>query len=692
MQKLLRVVLVLIIASAVVLAQNNGSNTQSNSSQSISRELARVEIKSPGITISYLEREGATEVGFRYPNDPANLTDPRGKVKVERKGGYCEIDVTKDFKLPGPAGVLYEYFVNTDNGRRLYSSFDLEGLGPERFRGKLSYVFWVVTTQGIVENLGEVLWKDDLGITSTARKIDVTTRQPVFAMMVTAEPHPYVTRPSNAVVLVNYGQRSIITNSKGVAQSDLLYYVPRPEIITFKDLSLTYPLNSSLQYRHQQTRFALAQARVAIEMGDYALADARKNKEIDPRTPETLIEKLRQRTTFSVSDELQASDALEEARSHLEKAEKLYSPLAEKENPTSSKDPLRPIVQESRTSTQIAHEAFIYANLASNAIAIKQKNILIDLLVEEDLALKETIRNLERELADLKNTIRNLETDNSNLRETIRNRDARIKELEHQVKTLETTIANLRSEISQLQAQVASLQSQLEQLQARLAQSEKENARLKNELSRICDELKKVIGTLGEIEQQGNFLTVRLKSDILFAQSEYLLPVDRDLKKDVRPRLAQLALLLQILFQDARFQFIGHTDSVDTDEYNQWLSEQRAIEVMHFFFLARLQVMDINDPLRSEYEQKIALAERLLGNEFPAWKAKSAPGGLGDRKAEKQRQQRQEVLVQLSTIVEGRGERELRVNPEQTETDQQLNRRVEIKIELPQQATFEYCK
>lgn len=110
----------------------------------------------------------------------------------------------------------------------------------------------------------------------------------------------------------------------------------------------------------------------------------------------------------------------------------------------------------------------------------------------------------------------------------------------------------------------------------------------------------------------------------------WLLTIDRDLEKDVRPRLAQLALLLQILFRDASFQFIGHTDTVDTDEYNQWLSEQRALEVMRFFYIARRQVMAEDDPLRNEYDRKIGLADRLLSGEFPEWKPKSRPGGLGD--------------------------------------------------------------
>jgi outer membrane protein OmpA-like peptidoglycan-associated protein len=657
----------IVLNSIAAYAQGGSARAQNapaqNAPDSVAREVPRMEIQSRGITISYLERKGATEVGFRYPNDPDNLPEPRGKVKVERKGGYCEIDVNKKFDLPGPASDLYAYFTGTENGRRLYPRFDLEGLGAERFRGKLAYVFWVVTTQGVCENLGEILFQDDLGIISDARAIDVTTRQPIFAMMVTAEPHAFVTHPSNAIVLINYGQQSTFTNSKGVPVSDRLFYVPRPDIIDYHKIDLPYPDNVNLKYRHRQARIAMAQARVAVAIAEYALEQARRGKEIDPRTPDTLIEQARGRAHFSVSEELQANQALEEARDHLAYAEKLYAPLVNGEKPSEGKDPLRPIVQESHNCAQLAQEAALFSDVAAGHILIKQKDALISLLVEEDAALKETIKNLQNE--------------NAQLRATIRQREARI--------------AALEQEVAQLNAELEKRRAEIARLQARISQLESDNARLNGELTRICGELRKVIGTLGEIEQQGTTVTVRLKSDVLFPEAVYLLAVDRDLRKDVRPRLAQLAMLLQILFHDSQFQFVGHTDSVDTDDYNQWLSEQRALEVMHFFYLARLQVMSPDDPLRPDYEQKVAIAEQLLGNKFPEWKPRSQPGGLGDRKAEKLRQQRQDLLSQLAGVAQGRGKLEPRVTPETSEEDRQRNRRVEIKIALPPQASFDYC-
>lgn len=424
------------------------------------RELERVSITSRGVMISYLQREGATSVGFRYPNDELNPTQNRGSVKVERKGGYIEIDVEKRFELPGPASDLYLYLTQTENGRQLYPKLDVLGLGPERFRNKFCYVFWVVTTNGITENLGEVLFKDDLGIKSDARTIDVTTRQPIFAMMITAEPHPYVTRPSSAIVLVSYGQYGTFTTSKGTPVGDELVYIPRPDIPDL-NYEIPYPDNSNLAYRHRQTRQSLGHARIALAMAEYALAEARRHKQIDPRTPDTLIDKARSRAQFSVSDELKAEAIIDEAKYYLNQAENEYASLINQEKPPQGKEPLRPIVQKANNCSQLAQEAVIYAEIAATQIALRQKNTLIALLIEEDLALKAEIRRLEAEAERMR---------------------ARIAALENEVLSLQRRIEELENEITQLNRQLAEYRNELDAARALIA-------RLDGEIKRICLEL-----------------------------------------------------------------------------------------------------------------------------------------------------------------------------------------------------------
>jgi outer membrane protein OmpA-like peptidoglycan-associated protein len=62
----------------------------------------------------------------------------------------------------------------------------------------LTYVLWAISPEGRPLNLGEVLLGDN-----HRSKLDVTTNLQAFAMIVTAEPHYAVRRPSNVVVLEN---------------------------------------------------------------------------------------------------------------------------------------------------------------------------------------------------------------------------------------------------------------------------------------------------------------------------------------------------------------------------------------------------------------------------------------------------------------------------------------------------------
>jgi outer membrane protein OmpA-like peptidoglycan-associated protein len=75
--------------------------------------------------------------------------------------------------------------------------------GPEF----LTYVVWAITPEGRASNLGELQLNGEKG------KLNVTTRLPNFAMIVTAEPYFSVSAPSEMVVLQNV----LRDNTKGAA-------------------------------------------------------------------------------------------------------------------------------------------------------------------------------------------------------------------------------------------------------------------------------------------------------------------------------------------------------------------------------------------------------------------------------------------------------------------------------------------
>src|SRR5262249_55252142 len=156
--------------------------------------------------------------------------------------------------------------------------------------------------------------------------------------------------------------------------------------------------------------------------------------------------------------------------------------------------------------------------------------------------------------------------------------------------------------------------------------------------------------------------TIRLKSDILFDTAEHL--IDAQDSKGVRSKLAQLATLLGILYKDAKFQFIGHTDTRDTDAYNQWLSEQRAIEVARIIFTEQLQSMEGAEPNYAKYSHIVEIANELLYKRksardrkgFPEWQPQlGGPRAGGNLERDKAAQEaRKKLVLELEDLIVGK--------------------------------------
>ncbi|HMZ22454.1 MAG TPA: DUF4398 domain-containing protein, partial [Blastocatellia bacterium] len=130
--------------------------------------------------------EGNSAMAISYPEGPTlgvkfkgteRLPKAHGDAKVERKRGRTDIEVRVDEMKP--------------------ASF---------FGGDYStYVLWVVSPEGQVDNVGEFILRGNNG------KLDVTTPLQAFAMFITAEPHYLVSVPSRFVVLENTRPKHNIT-------------------------------------------------------------------------------------------------------------------------------------------------------------------------------------------------------------------------------------------------------------------------------------------------------------------------------------------------------------------------------------------------------------------------------------------------------------------------------------------------
>src|SRR5689334_14923989 len=125
-------------------------------------------IASVTLALSLLFAASTTDVtvfGISKGDVTLSLT-PTGKAEMKRDGTVTRIKIEFDRAAPpAAAGPAYS-----------------------------TYVVWAVSPEGSYENIGEILMDRDKG------RLDATTRFEQVGLLITAEPHYMVDRPSSAVV------------------------------------------------------------------------------------------------------------------------------------------------------------------------------------------------------------------------------------------------------------------------------------------------------------------------------------------------------------------------------------------------------------------------------------------------------------------------------------------------------------
>ena len=125
------------------------------------------------------------------------------------------------------------------------------------------YVLWAISPEGIMDNLGEIRRG---GSALFESKLEVTSRLPTFALIVTAEPHSLVPRPSRLVIMENL--RPIAPFAGEVAQFPLPLLGNSSD--EFRDRAVP-GLPASEDY--EKTPVSLLGARRALALSRYAGAE-----------------------------------------------------------------------------------------------------------------------------------------------------------------------------------------------------------------------------------------------------------------------------------------------------------------------------------------------------------------------------------------------------------------------------------
>ena len=400
--------------------------------------------------------------------------------------------------------------------------------GPEY----LTYVMWAITPEGRPTNLGEVI------LNGTKSKLNVTTELQAFGLIVTAEPYFAVSQPSDVVVMENFARKDTVGKVEEIA-----------------------------------ARFEL------LRRGEYVVNAPPAELKPIPLDKDTPLELYEARNAVRIARWIGADKSA--AESYV-KAEKL---LQQAEAYKARKAGTKPVAMTAREAAQTAEDARLVAlkrqedqrvarerqAAADREAEAKAQAARAKAQAEEDARLRaqaETEQRLETERRSRAEAERAAAQAQAEL--------ARERALRDQAAAEQARLAAARAEAertaAQAQAEVERAralneQAAAEQARQAAARAEKEKAQLR---ASLVQQLNLILDT----RETARGLVINI-SDVLFDSGQYTL---RPIAREKLARVSGIVLAHPGLRLDAE----GHTDSVGTDEFNQVLSQKRALSVRDF--------------------------------------------------------------------------------------------------------------
>jgi outer membrane protein OmpA-like peptidoglycan-associated protein len=187
-----------------------------------------------------------------YPQDELVITQFRGTTRFPRMKGEGRIRRT------------------SKNGTEIEVTVSKMPRPFELGAGFATYVLWAISPDGQIDNLGEIKRRGTFEFDS---KISVTTPLQTFALIITAEPHFLVRRPSQAIMLENLSPYS--PNGKTIATTRAVQYFGNSSDF-FRDART--PEIAEMDY--QKTPSTILQAKQAVALARFAGAQRDATEEL----------------------------------------------------------------------------------------------------------------------------------------------------------------------------------------------------------------------------------------------------------------------------------------------------------------------------------------------------------------------------------------------------------------------------
>jgi outer membrane protein OmpA-like peptidoglycan-associated protein len=432
-------------------------------------------------------------VAVTYPVDETVLLQFRGTTRFPRMKGEAKIQRTKQ------------------NGTEINLSVSKMPRPFELGAGYATYVVWAISPDGQVANLGEIKRR---GFFDFDSKMSVTTPLQTFALVITAEPHFLVRRPSRSIMLENltpYAQ-----SGRTLATSQAIEYFGNSSDY-FSDART--PEIAEVDY--SKTPSTVLQAKQAVALARFAGAQR------------DAVEELRQAETL-----LQNADASWKAGRPEEDvditARKAVSAAVKAEDTAL----VRKVAREQRNA-QTRQDAEIRES--EEKVITAQSQIA-------DIRAELTRETRDRELAE----------------RDAQNYAAQVKELRTELAQLREELGRTKSEVETAKARVATVEAEKQAMQQQQEQADR-IARLQSNEAILMQSLRR-FGTVDKNER-GIILTLPENYFSGIRASNFAAPAE-----------TKISSLGEVLANtpDYKIMVESHTDNKGTPDELQTFTQERA--------------------------------------------------------------------------------------------------------------------
>jgi len=510
------------------------------------------------------------------------LPDADGKAEVESEKGMTRIEVKLDDMKPA---ILFGGDFNT-------------------------YVLWLITPEGRVQNLGEIL------LDGERAKLEATTPLSNFGLFVSAEPHFLVDYPSRMIVLTM--EKPADNRLRDFRTAQLRY-----EGVKGMHDFTRETLAQAPEIKRDDVAFDVAQARTAVRLAErsgatqFAAVELQAARQALQRAEEAVntekkadnrIALSREAVRLAVRAQTVAQERLfqaeleEERERNNQEADRLKAAIAqaqseaEKARLEAEQQRLQASMEQHRVREmseqreQIdqaeergrqqgfneARQAFERAQESARSAEQRYQELSLEQQRREQMVLEaeRSLRQAEQGQQTLQNQQPRTEGDSAAAQQQVERARAELDKARQEAEQARTRAQQAEEESQHAKQLAAQRRQELESERQARQQTEQQLNQLQTEQRQTREQLRNALGQIAETRETVEGLVVNLP-DILFEFDS------ASLKPQAREVLQKVA---QTLSSAGRYKLTiaGHTDSMGRPEYNRELSQSRAKAVRDF--------------------------------------------------------------------------------------------------------------